>query len=132
VGERRWVLEIDGDIQGFMRTSRLSRRLHLILHPEAYRFAQQIVSLGVSELAPMRAISCCLPEYQGELGSYLEEEGFHFVGTQIVFLKQMTIAVRAESRVRRPVLEPTLGTVRTFADEKSDRDKAPVATPGIA
>jgi hypothetical protein len=132
VGERRWVLDVDGEIQGYMRTSRMSRRLQLILHPEAYHFAQQVVSLGISDLAPARAIRCCLPEYQGELGSYLEEDGFKFVGTQVVLLKQMTVAVRAESRVRRPVLEPTLGTVRTFADKNPDKDKAPVVRPGVA
>ncbi len=113
VGDRRWVLDVNGDILGYMRTQRLGRRLALFLHPEAYRFAGQMVAAGLTDLWPLRNIRCALPEYQSELGTALETAGLRFVGTQVVMVKQLVVLARAESRARRPVLERTLGPART-------------------
>jgi hypothetical protein len=113
MGEQRWVLEIGGEILGYMRTRRLGRRLYLLVHPHAYSYVRKMIALGVREIHARRAIRCCLPEYQGELGISLEEEGFRFVGTQVALVKQMAAAVRAENRVLRPILEPNLGTIHS-------------------
>ncbi len=114
VGEHRAVLDIDGEILGYLRTRRLGRRLDIIVHPQAYTHARAIIRQGVSDMYPTRSIRCCLPEYQGELGVALEEEGFRFVGTQVAFVKQLAIPQRAESRVVRPLLEPSLGPARSI------------------
>jgi hypothetical protein len=115
VGEHRWVLEINGEIAGFVRANRLGRRLQVIVHPQAYTHARAMIAYGVREMYPTRAIRCCLPEYQGEVGVSLEEEGFRFVGTQVALVRQLTAPVRAESRVLRPILEPNLGPARTVS-----------------
>ena len=117
VGEQRWVLEIGGEILGYMRTHRLGRRLYLLVHPQAYAYVRQMIALGVREMHPTRAIRCCLPEYQGELGTSLENEGFRFVGTQVALVKQLAAPVRAENRVLRPILEPNLAQVRTASGQ---------------
>lgn len=113
VGEQRWVLEVGGEILGYMRTRRLGRRIYLLVHPHAYSYVRPMIALGVREMHAPRAIRCCLPEYQGELGISLEEEGFRFVGTQVALVKQLAAAVRAENRILRPILEPNLGTIRS-------------------
>ena len=113
VGEQRWVLEIGGEILGYMRTRRLGRRLYLLVHPQAYSHVRAMIARGVAEMHTTHAIRCCLPEYQGELGISLEEEGFRFLGTQVALVKHLAAAVRAESRVLRPVLETNLSSIRT-------------------
>lgn len=115
MGEHRFVLDVDGEILGYVRTRRLARRLDIIIHPQAYTHARRLIQRGVSEMYPTRAIRCCLPEYQGELGIALEEEGFRFVGTQVAFVKHLSVPQRAESRVLRPILEPSLGPARTVS-----------------
>jgi hypothetical protein len=115
VGERRWVLEIGGEIVGYMRTHRLGRRLQVIVHPQAYAHTRAMIAYGTGEMYPTRAVRCCLPEYQGELGIALEEEGFRFVGTQVALVKQLAVPARVENRVLRPVLEPRLDPARTVS-----------------
>jgi len=117
VGEQRWVLETGGEILGYMHTNRLGRRLRVLVHPQAYAYARSMIAVGAAEMYPTRDIHCCLPEYQSELGIALEEEGFRFVGTQVALIRQLTAAVRAENRVLRPVLEPTLGPARTASGQ---------------
>ena len=117
MGEQRWVLEVGGEILGYMRTRRLGRRLYLLVHPQAYSYVRSMIALGVREMHAPRAIRCCLPEYQGELGISLEEEGFRFVGTQVALVKQLATPVRAENRILRPVLEPNLGTIRSASGQ---------------
>lgn len=115
VGERHSVLEIGGEIVGYVRTRRLAHRLDIIVHPKAYTHARQLIRQGVVNMYPTRAIRCSLPEYQGELGIALEEEGFRFLGTQVAFIKHLAAPQRAESRVKRPLLEPSLGPARTIS-----------------
>jgi hypothetical protein len=113
VGEQRWVLEIGGEILGYMRTRRLGRRLNLLVHPQAYAHVRPMIARGVREMHTRHAIRCCLPEYQGELGISLEEEGFRFIGTQVALVKQLAAAVRAENRALRPILETNLSRIHT-------------------
>jgi hypothetical protein len=113
VGDGRWVLEIQGEVNGYVHANRLSRRLEILVHPQAYAHARAMIAHGVRDILPARAICCCLPEYQGELGIALEEEGFRFLGTQIAYVRHLTALVRAEARVVRPILEPKLGTAQT-------------------
>lgn len=113
VGDQRLVLDLGGEILGYMRISHLARRLHLLLHPQAYEYAPGMITTGVAELAPLPMVRCVLPEYQSELGTPLEEEGFRFIGAQVVLLKSLTVTARAETRAVRQVLEPNLGTART-------------------
>lgn len=115
VGEHRWVLEIDGEIVGFVRTNRLGRRLQMLIAPSAYRYARQMIAYAIAEMTPIHYVRCSLPEYQGELGTHLEEEGFRFVGTQVVFVRQLTAVARSENRVVRSVLELTLGSAHTIS-----------------
>jgi hypothetical protein len=115
VGEKRWVLDVDGEILGYVQVTRLDRRLQLLLHPKAYHLARQMIAGSTSELRGTRPIHCCVPEYQGELGRSLEEEGFAFIDTQVVLSKQLAGLVRNENRVLRPVRESALEPARTVS-----------------
>jgi hypothetical protein len=117
VGEKRWVMELDGEILGYVQIARLGRRLQLLVHPKAYGFARQMIACGAGELRGTRPIRCCVPEYQGELGRSLEDEGFAFVGTQVVLSRQLAGLVRNENRVARPVREPSLEPARTVSKQ---------------
>jgi hypothetical protein len=108
------VLEVSGDVVGYMCLTRLGNRLSLLIHPQVYRFARQMIERGVAEAWAGQPVRCCLPEYQGELRQSLEEAGFQYVATQVVYVKQLAAAVRAENRVLRPVMEPSLEPARTI------------------
>jgi len=113
VGEDRWILEVDNCILGYVRTSRLSRRLSLMIHPGGYPYARRLIGFALDNLRPPYAIRCSLPEYQGGLEEALGQLGFQYVGTQAALVRQIAGAVRAENRAIRHVLEPTRGPVHT-------------------
>ncbi len=117
VGESRWVLEIEGDILGYVRAVRLTRRLQILVHPDAYQYARSMIALGVGSLFPRQRISCCLPEYQGGLGAFLQDEGFVLAGQQAVLVRHVAKTVREEKQVLKPVLERSLEPARTVGGQ---------------
>jgi hypothetical protein len=118
MNEHRWVLDVGGEVAGYMCLTRLGRRLSLLVHPQAYRYARQMIERAVAEARTRSQVRCCLPEYQGELHQALEEAGFEYVATQIVYVKQLAAAVRAENRVLRPVMESSLEPARTVGHQQ--------------
>lgn len=115
VGERRWVLDVDGDILGYMRVTRLPRRLYLLIHPDAYRHTPALIAAGVADLAPRRRVYCAVPEHQGGLGVFLEQAGFSYVAGQDALVKHLVVLERGEKRVQKAVLERKLEPAHTVS-----------------
>ncbi|MEW6231570.1 MAG: hypothetical protein AB1566_04535 [Chloroflexota bacterium] len=103
--EGRYVLEVEGQVQGFVLATRATNTLEIMVHPEAYHHAAALLRQGLSELAPAAGIYCALPEHQGGLSHVLEETGFRHLGSQALLVKHMVTRIRERERVLKPVLE---------------------------
>ncbi len=104
-GRGRYVLEVEGQVQGFLLAARATKTVEIMVHPEAYHYAAALLRQGLSELAPAAGIYCALPEHQGSLGHVLEETGFRHQGSQALLVKHMVARIRERERVLKPVLE---------------------------
>ena len=98
-----WVLEDKGKVIGYVRIrqGQTGHWLEMLLHPQAYERADELVVQSLSLLAkyPPLPIYCCLRRYQGGLRVPLEAEGFQLFASQCVMIKHTTV------RVRKPVLK---------------------------
>ncbi len=98
-----WVLEDKGKVIGYVRIrqGQTGHWLEMLLHPQAYERADELVGQSLSLLAeyPPLPIYCCLRRYQGGLRVPLEAQGFQLFASQCVMIKHTTV------RVRKPVLK---------------------------
>ena len=98
-----WVLEDKGKVIGYarIRQGQTGHWLEMLLHPQAYERADELVGQSLSLLAkyPPRPIYCCLRRYQGGLRAPLEAQGFQLFASQCVMIKHTTV------RVKKPVLK---------------------------
>ena len=98
-----WVLEDKGKVIGYVRIrqGQTGHWLEMLLHPQAYERADELVGQSLSLLAkyPPRPLYCCLRRYQGGLRVPLEAQGFQLFASQCVMIKHTTV------RVKKPVLK---------------------------
>lgn len=98
-----WVLEDKGKVIGYVRIrqGQTGHWLEMLLHPQAYERADELVGQSLSFLAeyPPLPIYCCLRRYQGGLRFPLEAQGFQLFASQCVMIKHTTV------RVKKPVLK---------------------------
>jgi hypothetical protein len=104
-----YVLEDKGEIIGYLRIRRgqTGHWLEMLLHPQAYRRADELVAQSLSLLAeyPPCPIYCCLRRYQGGLRAPLEAKGFQHFASQCVMVKYTTVRIKEPALKLVPALE---------------------------
>jgi len=104
-----YVLEDQEEIVGYLRIrkGRTGHWLEILLHPQAYERAEELVEQSLSLLAeyPPCPIYCCLRRYQGGLRAPLEARGFQPFASQCVMVKHTTVRVKEPSLKLVPALE---------------------------
>lgn len=104
-----YALEDKGEVIGYLRIRKgqTGHWLKLLLHPQAYERADELIEQSLSLLAeyPPRPIYCCLRRYQGGLRVPLEAKGFHLFASQCVMVKYTTVRVKEPTFKLVPALE---------------------------
>lgn len=104
-----YVLEDKGEIMGYLRIrqGQTGHWLEMLLHPQAYERADELVVQSLSLLVeyPLRPIYCCLRRYQGGVRVPLEAKGFQHFASQCVMIKYTTVWVRKPALKLVPALE---------------------------
>ena len=104
-----YVLEDQGEIIGYLqiRQGQIGHWLEMLLHPQAYERADELVVQSLSLLAeyPHRPTYCCLRRYQGGLRVPLETRGFQPFASQCVMVKHTTVRVKEPALKLVPALE---------------------------
>lgn len=108
-GWEGYVMEDKGEVAGYLRIrkGRAGYWLTMLLHPQAYERADELVVQSLSLLAeyPPRPIYCCLPRYQGGLRAPLEAKGFQPFASQCAMIKHTTVRVKEPALKLVPALE---------------------------
>jgi len=109
VAQQGYVLEKDGGIVGCLtvRSRRIGHWLYVLLHPQAYDHAGDLVAHGLAMLrdAPPGPIYCGVREYQGGLRAVLEDLGFALFASRALMVKHTTVRVTDSVRTLVPALE---------------------------
>ena len=102
-------MEDKGEVIGYlrMRQGQIGHWLEMLLHPQAYERADELIVQSLSLLAeyPPRPIYCCLPRYQGGLRAPLEAKGFQLFASQCAMVKHTTVRVKEPALKLVPALE---------------------------
>lgn len=110
VGDRQGcVLEKNGEIVGCLtvRSGRIGHWLYVLLHPQAYDQARNLLAYGLAALrdAPPSSIYCGVREYQGGLRAILEDAGFDLLFSRALIIKHTTVRVTDPVRMLAPALD---------------------------
>jgi len=104
-----YVLEDKGEIVGYLRIrqGQTGHWLEMLLHPQAYERADELIVQSLSLLAeyPPLPIYCCLRRYQGGLRVPLEAKGFQHFASQCVIVKYTTVRIKEPALKLIPALE---------------------------
>ncbi len=104
-----YVLEDQGEVIGYLRIrqGQTGHWLEMLLHPQAYERADELVEQSLSLLTeyPSRPIYCCVRRYQGGLRAPLEDRGFQQFASQCVMVKYITVLIKEPALKRVPTLE---------------------------
>jgi len=104
-----YVLEDKGEIIGYLRIrqGQTGHWLEMLLHPQAYERADELVEQSLSLLTeyPPRPIYCCVRRYQGGLRAPLEARGLHQFASQCVMIKYTTVLIKEPALKLIPALE---------------------------
>jgi hypothetical protein len=104
-----YVMEDKGEVIGYLRIRKgqTGHWLKMLLHPQAYERADELIEQSLSLLAeyPPRPSYCCLPRYQGGLRVPLEAKGFQLFASQCAMVKHTTVRVREPALKLVPALE---------------------------
>lgn len=104
-----YVLEDRGEIVGYaqIRQGQVGHWLEMLLHPEAYDLADELVVQSLALLAkyPPLPIYCCLRRYQGGLRVPLEDRGFQLFASRCVMVKHTTVRIKEPALKLIPALE---------------------------
>ncbi len=104
-----YVLGGEGEVIGYLRIRRgqTGHWLEMLLHPQAYERADELVAQSLSLLAeyPPRPVYCCLRRYQGGLRVPLEAKGFQLFASQCAMVKYTTVRIREPALKLVPALE---------------------------
>ena len=108
-----YVLEDKGKILGYVqiREGQVGHWLEMLLHPEAYDLAEELVTQALALLArfPLLPIYCCLRRYQGGLTAVLEAKGFQLFASRCVMVKHTTVRIKEPALKLVPALEKGAG-----------------------
>ena len=99
---RERVLELDGDVMGWVGTSLRSGvgRIEVMLHPDRAALAPDIVEFGLRSLVKAKSVVAVVPDYAPLLGGALEERGFQPEGEFAVLVKSLARMARQPSVAR--------------------------------
>ncbi len=104
-----YVLEDKGEVIGYLRIrqGQTGHWLEMLLHPQAYERADELVVQSLFLLAeyPPHPIYCCLRRYQGGLRPRLEAQGFQLLASQCVMVKHTTVRAKKPALRLVPALE---------------------------
>jgi len=104
-----YVLEDKGEILGYVqiREGQVGHWLEMLLHPEAYDMADELVTQALALLArfPLLPIYCCLRRYQGGLTAALKAKGFQLFASRCVMVKHTTVRIKEPALKLVPSLE---------------------------
>ena len=104
-----YVLEDKGEIIGYLRIrqGQTGHWLEMLLHPQAYERADELVEQSLSLLTeyPPRPIYCCVRRYQGGLRAPLEARGLHQFASQCVMMKYTAVLIKKPALKLIPTLE---------------------------
>jgi len=104
-----YVLEDKGEVIGYLRIrqGQIGHWLEMLLHPQAYERADELVVQSLFLLAeyPPHPIYCCLRRYQGGLRTPLEARGFRHFASQCVMVKYTTVRIKEPALKLIPALE---------------------------
>ena len=104
-----YVLEDKGEVIGYLRIrqGQTGHWLEMLLHPQAYEQADELVGQSLSLLAehPPRPIYCCLRRYQGGVRVPLEARGFQHFASQCVMIKYTAVRIKEPALKLVPALE---------------------------
>jgi hypothetical protein len=104
-----YVMEDKGEVIGYLRIRKgqTGHWLKMLLHPQAYERADELIKQSLSLLAeyPPRPSYCCLPRYQGGLRAPLEAKGFQLFASQCAMVKHTTVRVKEPALKLVPALE---------------------------
>lgn len=105
-----YILEKQGEVVGYLtpsRPGRIGHWLYVLLHPQAYDHASDLLAHGLATLqdAPPRPIYCGVREYQGGLRAVLEDMGFQRFASRALMVKHITVRVTDPVRAMRPALD---------------------------
>jgi hypothetical protein len=104
-----YVMEDKGEVIGYLRIRKgqTGHWLKMLLHPQAYERADELIEQSLSLLAeyPPRPSYCCLPRYQGGLRVPLEAKGFQLFASQCAMVKHTTVRVKEPALKLVPALE---------------------------
>lgn len=104
-----YVLENQREIVGYLRIrqGRTGHWLEMLLHPQAYERADELVAQSLSLLPdyPSCPVYCCLRRYQGGLRAALEARGFEPFASQCVMVKHTTVRIKEPALKLVPALE---------------------------
>jgi len=116
-----YVLERNGEIVGCLsvRPGRIGHWLRVLLHPQAYDHAGDLLAHGLAALrdAPSGPIYCGVREYQGGLRAVLEDVGFDLLVSRALMVKHTTVriadpvrklvsALEKRAEVTTPIVSP--------------------------
>ncbi len=121
---RGYVLQQSDKVVGCLtvRSGRMGHWLSVLLHPQAYDRAGDLIAHGLVVLrdTPPGPIYCGVREYQGGLRAVLEDLGFTLFTSRALMVKHTTVRVTDSVRKLMPALEkraevttPTVSTANS-------------------
>ena len=95
---REFVLEIDGQIKGWVKTAHRFGvgQLITMVHPEEETSMAVLIDQGMSYLTRTGKVYCLVPEYQEFLQRLLFQRGYQAVSEYVTLVKSMVAPVRKE------------------------------------
>lgn len=104
-----YVLEDNGEIVSYLlfRGGRIGHWMRILLHPQAYDRADEVIQHGLSFLSyyPPCPIYCSVREYEDGLRTRLQNWGFEPFGSQAILVKHTTVRIKEPARTLVPALE---------------------------
>ena len=108
-GERQsYILEEQGKAVGYLRVrlGRIGHWLYILLHPQAYDQAKDLLYLGLAALGNIsKPVYCGIREYQGGLRAVLGDIGFRPLVNRVLLVKHTTVRVAESTRAMRLALD---------------------------
>lgn len=134
VARQGYALEKSGEIVGCLtvRSGRIGHWLYVLLHPQAYDHAGDLVAHGLAMLrdALPAPIYCGVREYQGGLRAVLEDLGFALFVSRALMVKHTTVRVTDSVRTLVPALdkraEVTTPTVSPVNSHRATANTEPI------
>ncbi|MBI3943905.1 MAG: hypothetical protein HY326_12885 [Chloroflexi bacterium] len=117
--DERYVLESDGEITAYLRVIQGQRGhwLKLLIHPEAYEHAQDVLRWGlsiISDWAP-RPVYCSVRSYETAVQDALLSTGFWHYVSRSLMVKHTTVRSRESVRNRMAALVDLADPIPTIS-----------------